>query len=216
MKKSILSIVATFALAGMANAGNVIFSNFSGSFSQVQAEGVAIPAGSGFVAVGTTSIDAATAEAQLVADVTGNGGQLSTDGLAFLDSIFVQFGNGVTFGFEGNDGYFEGLATGDGGAAAFLNNPVYMIAGNGADVASSTSLLIIKGDDNFSVDNPLFSSNVNPDSGTILFGAAGGTNSLSEALGAVQMGNVGDIIPEPGVSILALLSAGIIFLRRRR
>ena len=207
MKKSLLSIVATIALAGMANAGSVVFDNFSGTFSQIQANGVAIPAGTGFVAVGTTALTVNDLAAELVF------GELSIAGRDALAASFVQFGAGVQFGFSGNAGYFQGNAQGDGGAAAFAGKPVILVAGNGTGIADSSSLLIITGTDNFAADGPVFSTNVGPDAGQVIFGAAGGTNSIAEAFGAVQMGNV---VPEPGVSILALLSAGIIFLRRRR
>ena len=207
MKKSILSIVATLALAGIANAGSVVFDNFSGTFSQIQANGVAIASGTGFVAVGTTALT----PADLASEINANG-ELSVVGRAALAADFQVFGNSVQFGFSGQAGYFQGNAQGDGGAAAFDGNDIILVAGNGTGIADSTSLLIMSGGV-FAADAPVFSSNIGPDAGTLVFGAAGGTNSLAENFAAIQMGNV---VPEPGVSILALLSAGIIFLRRRR
>ena len=57
MKKLLLAITAlTLALAATARSGSVVFDNFSGTFTQIQADGVAIAAGTGFVAVGTTSL----------------------------------------------------------------------------------------------------------------------------------------------------------------
>ena len=208
MKKSILSLVATIALAGIANAGSVVFDNFSGTFSQIQANGVAIPAGTGFVAVGTTALTPAALAAE-----TNAAGELSVAGLNALAADFQVFGVSVQFGFSGQAGYFQGNAQGDGGSAVFDGNPIILVAGNGTGIADSTSLLIIAGADSFAADAPVFSSNVGPDAGQLIFGAAGGTNSLAANFGAIQMGNV---VPEPGVSILALFSAGIIFLRRRR
>ena len=207
MKKSILSFVATIALAGIANAGSVVFDNFSGTFTQVQAKGVSIAAGTGFVAVGTTALTPAD-----LANEINASGELSLVGRAALAADFQVFGASVTFGFGGFDGYFQGNAQGDGGAAAFVGNDIILVAGNGAGIADSTSLLIMSGG-SFAADAPVFSSNIGPDAGTLVFGAAGGTNTLDAGFPALQMGNV---VPEPGVSILALLSAGIIFLRRRR
>ena len=207
MKKSILSFVATIALAGMANAGSVVFDNFSGTFSQIQADNVAIASGTGFVAVGTTSLT----PADLAGEINASG-ELSLAGRAALAADFQVFGNSVQFGFSGQAGYFQGNAQGDGGAAPFVGNDIILVAGNGASILESGRLLIMSGA-TFAADAPVFSSNIGPDAGAFVFGATGGTNSLAENFGAIQMGNV---VPEPGVSILALLSAGIIFLRRRR
>ncbi len=213
MKKSILSLVTTVALAGIAHAGSVTFTNWGVSFSQIQANGTPVAAGTGFIAVGTTALT----PTDLANDIAANDGvNLSTGGRALLAASFTQFGDSVTFGFNNFAGYFEGLATGDGGAAAFSGQPVLLIAGTGTSIADSDSLLIIAGADNFAADNPVFSTAVGPDAGQLVFGAAGGTNSVNATLGSIQMGNVADVIPEPGVSILALFSAGLLILRRRR
>mgnify|MGYP001243996231 CR=1 FL=1 len=211
MKKSILSLVITVALAGIANAGSVVFSNFGAPFTQVQADGVAIPAGSGFVAVGTTA-DTAGDLQLLQADLIANNGSMSIAARDLLASKFIQFGDAVQFGFNGNAGFFQGNAQDDGGAADFNGRDIIMVAGNGATLADSTGLLIVQGD-TFGPDAPVFSSNVGPDNGTVLFGAAGGVNTFGATFPAMQMG---DVIPEPGVSILALFSAGLLVLRRRR
>ena len=211
MKKSILSLVITVALAGIANAGSVVFSNFGGTFTQVQADGVAIPAGSGFIAVGTTA-DTAGDLQLLQADLVANNGSMSIAARDLLASKFIQFGDAVQFGFNGFEGYFEGNAQGDGGAADFNGRDIIMVAGNGANLGDSTDLLIIQGG-TFGPDAPVFSDNVGL-SDTVLFGAAGGSGNVAgNPVGAFQMGNV---IPEPGVSILALFSAGLLVLRRRR
>ncbi len=215
MKKSFFSIIAaSVALVGIANAGSVVYSNFGDTFAQVQANGEAIAAGTGFIAVGTTALTPGD-----IANVIDGNGDLTQGGLAALVAGFDVFGS-TTFGtaaVNGLAGYFSGNAVGDGGAAPFAGGPVILVAGNGSEIADSTSLLIIAGTGVFAEDNPTFSATVTPESpNTILFGALGGDNSVNANFGALQMGNVADIIPEPGVSILALLSAGIIFLRRRR
>ena len=103
MKKSILSLVTTVALAGIAHAGSVTFTNWGVSFSQIQANGAPVAAGTGFIAVGTTALT----PADLAADVAQNGGALSLDGRAALAASFIQFGDSITFGFSG----FEGFST---------------------------------------------------------------------------------------------------------
>ena len=204
MKKSLLAITAlTLAFAATARSGSVVFDNFSCTFTQIQANGEAISAGTGFVAVGTTSLTPAELSGELF-----GGGRIR----ALLAADFVQFGDSITFGFGGFDGYFQGNAQGDGGAADFAGKPVLLVAGNGASIAESSRLLIIAGPDNFAADAPLFSTNVGPESGQLILGAFGGVNTLDANFGAIQMGP----IPEPGIAILTLCSAGLLLLRRRR
>ena len=208
MKKSFIAITAfTMAFAATARSGSVVFDNFSGTFNQIQANGVAIPAGTGFVAVGTSALTPAD-----LANEINASGELSLAGRAALAADFVQFGDSITFGFGGFDGYFQGNAQGDGGAADFAGKPVLLVAGNGTGIADSSSLLIMAGPDTFAADAPVFSTNVGPDSGQLIYGAAGGTNSLDAGFGAIQMG----AIPEPGIAILTLFSAGLLLLRRSR
>lgn len=213
MKKSIFSITAiSIALAALANAGTVNFTNTSGASGllQIQVNGVPIPAGSGFVAVGTTPLT----PADLAGEVNASG-HLSVVGRDTLAASFTVFGNAGTFGVNGLDGYFSGSSQVNG--AAYDNNWVgqqlVLVIGNGTGIADSGHLAIIDGGD-FGADNPLFSTNIGTGgTGTLLFGTASGTSSLGAQFGAVQLG---EVVPEPGVAILALLSAGIIFLRRRR
>ena len=218
MKKSILSLFTIAALAGISHAGSVTFTNWGDSFTQIQANGVPIADGTGFVAIGTTALTPAL----LAADVAANGGiNLSTAGRATLAASFTQFGASINFGGAvvlNNDGYFEGEAVGDGGNAPFAGTPVLLVAGNGTSISDSTSLLIMAAPGSFADDNPVFSAAVGPDvaGSQVIFGGAGGTNTVSANFGAIQMGNVADVIPEPGVSILALFSAGLLVLRRRR
>lgn len=200
MLKSILStLTALLAVAGLASAGVVNTTNATASLLEVQADFNAV--NGGFIVVGTT----AASDASL------------SDGLLAVDALsdFVQFGGSTTFGTPGvggNAGFFSLAANGDGGAAAFNGNNIYLIGGNGADIGSSTHLFIIKSDTTFGPDLPLFSGSVNIGVDTTLLGAVGGTNALNGG-DAFQMASV---IPEPGVSILALFSAGLLILRRRR
>ena len=133
-----------------------------------------------------------------------------------LAADFEVFGSAGTFGVNGLDGYFSGSSQING--AAYDNNwvgdPLFLILGDGPTIADSHGLVIIDGG-TFGADIPLFSTNVGTGgTGTLLYGAESGTSGVGGGgFGAVQLGV---IIPEPGVAILALLSAGIIFLRRRR
>ena len=217
MKKSLLSLFTIVALAGISHAGSVTFSNWGDSFTQIQANGVPIADGTGFVAIGTTALT----PTDLTNALAANGGNLSTTDRAALAASFTQFGDSINFGggvVLNNDGYFQGEAVGDGGVAPFTGNPVLLVAGNGTGISDSTSLLIMAAPANFAADGPVWSAAVGPDvaGSQVVFGSAGGTNTVSADFGAIQMGNVADVIPEPGVSILALFSAGLLVLRRRR
>ena len=204
MLKTLLRIsLASIAIAGVATAGTVTSVNFAGTFDQVQAGGN--PVNGGFIAVGTSSLT--DAEITGLADV------------GVLADSFTQFGDASSFGTAAVNsfaGYFSFAPNGDGGSAAFSGNQIYLIGGNGSTIANSSSLFVARSDTVFGADAPLFAAAINLDD-TILLGASGGTNTINAGFGAFQMASgFGEIIPEPGVSILALFSAGLLVLRRRR
>ena len=200
MLKTLLRIsLASIAIAGVATAGTVTSVNFAGSFDQVQVNGT--PVSGGFIAVGTSSLT----DLQI---------QTLTDP-GVLAASFTQFGEASTFGTAAVNnfgGYFSFAPNDDGGSAAFAGNQIYLIGGNGSSIASSSHLFVARSDAVFGADAPLFSAAINLDD-NILLGVSGGTNTIQPTFGAFQM--VG-AIPEPGVSILALFSAGLLVLRRRR
>ena len=200
MKTFFTATIASVALAGIAAAGTVNFSNF-GSTWEVQASGT--PINGGFVSVGTTGVsdfsDAAAAQTALAADFTAFGA--STD-----------FGGAAAFNI---DGFFSGVAQGDGGAAAFDGKNIIIVGGDGADIATSSHLFVIDTGAPFAADAPLFAASVDINTGAKL-GAAGGTAVAAGVAGAFQAAQVGVVIPEPGVSVLALFAAGFLALRRRR
>ena len=77
-------------------------------------------------------------------------------------------------------------------------------------------LFVIDTGATFEADAPLFAASVDVNSGTPALGAAGGTAVNAGVAGAFQAVPVGVVIPEPGVSVLALFAAGFLALRRRR
>jgi hypothetical protein len=201
MKTFFTATIASVALAGIAAAGTVNFSNF-GSTWEIQASGT--PINGGFVSVGTTGVsdfsDAAAAQTALAADFTAFGS--STD-----------FGGAPAFNI---DGFFSGVGQGDSGAATFDGKNIILIGGDGADIASSGHLFVIDTGVAFAADAPLFAASVDINTGDVKLGAAGGTAVAAGVAGAFQAAAVGVVIPEPGVSVLALFAAGFLALRRRR
>ena len=201
MKTFFTATIASVLFAGIAAAGTVNFSNF-GSTWEIQASGT--PISGGFVAVGTGSgvdfSDPAAAQTALAANFTQFGA--STD-----------FGGAAAFGLSG---FFSGVAQGDGGSAEFSGKPIWLIGGDGTGIADSAHLFVIDTGATFEADAPLFSASVDANSGTPALGAAGGTPVAAGVAGAFQAVPVGVVIPEPGVSVLALFAAGFLALRRRR
>ena len=201
MKTFFTATIASVLFAGIAAAGTVNFSNF-GSTWEIQANGT--PISGGFVAVGTGSgVDFSDAAAAQTA----------------LASNFVQFGDSTDFGgaaaFNLN-GFFSGVASGDGGSAAFSGKPIWLVGGDGTGIADSAHLFVIDTGATFEADAPLFAATVDANSGTPALGAAGGTAVAANVAGAFQAAPTGVVIPEPGVSVLALFAAGFLALRRRR
>ena len=201
MKTFFTAIIASAVLAGIAAAGTINFSNF-GSTWEIQASGT--PISGGFVAVGTTGgsdfSDGAAAQATLLADCDQFGA--ATD-----------FGGAAAFNLNG---FFSGVASGDGGASTFSGKDIILVGGDGSGVADSAHLFVINTGATFEVDAPLFAASVDANSGNALLGAAGGTPLAAGVAGAFQAAPTGAVIPEPGVSVLALFAAGFLALRRRR
>ena len=201
MKTFFTATIASVLLAGIAAAGTVNFSNF-GSTWEIQAS--VTPISGGFVAVGTGSgvdfSDPAAAQTALAANFTQFGAA-------------SDFGGAAAFNLNG---FFSGVASGDGGSADFSGKPIWLVGGDGTGIADSAHLFVIDTGATFEADAPLFAASVDVNSGTPALGAAGGTAVAAGVAGAFQAVPVGVVIPEPGVSVLALFAAGFLALRRRR
>ncbi|MCH2026559.1 MAG: hypothetical protein MK172_12535, partial [Verrucomicrobiales bacterium] len=107
---------------GISNAGTINFSNFSSGL-EVQSDGT--PISGGFVAVGTTADPGNFSNPQL------------------LEDSFTQFGNSSTFGGPSAfnlDGFFSGVASGDGGSSEFLGKRIFIIGGEGDSIANSETV----------------------------------------------------------------------------
>jgi hypothetical protein len=203
LKTVFITTLSFLAVAGLATAGTVNAGNANAALLQVQAGGVAV--NGGFIAVGTTgAAEASLSDAGLAKDA--------------LLADFTQFGPSTEFATPGvgnNAGFFSLAANGAGGDAPFNGNNVFLIGGDGASLADSNWLFIVRSDTNFGPDLPLFAASVNLGTDTALLGGISGANTINGG-DAFQMAAVGGIVPEPGVSILALFSAGLLVLRRRR
>ena len=63
-----------------------------------------------------------------------------------LEESFIQFGESSSFGGSSAfnlDGFFSGVAIGDGGSSEFLGKRIFLIGGEGQSIADSESLFLI-------------------------------------------------------------------------
>ena len=205
MKTFFTAIIASALFAGITAAGTVNFSNFASTW---EVQGGGAPISGGFVSVGTTGVsdfsDATAAQTSLAADFTAFGA--STD-----------FGGEAAFNLNG---YFSGVAQGDGGSAAFSGKNIMLVGGDGTGIADSAYLFVVDTGVAFAADAPLFAANVDANSGNLLLGSISATGAVNPnaagVLNAALAGTAGPVIPEPGVSVLAICAAGFLALRRRR
>ena len=168
MKTNSLLIFLTFLAHVTLNAGTVNFSNFNSGL-EVQSDGK--PISGGFVAVGTTSDPDSYSDPDL------------------LEESFIQFGESSSFGGSSAfnlDGFFSGVAIGDGGSSEFLGKRIFLIGGEGQSIADSESLFLIDTGADFAADSPIFAATVDLTSGTVILGDQSGQASISGASGAFQ------------------------------
>ena len=168
MKTNSPLIFLTFIAHVSLNAGTVNFSNFNSGL-EVQSDGK--PISGGFVAVGTTSDPDSYSDPDL------------------LEESFIQFGESSSFGGSSAfnlDGFFSGVAIGDGGSSEFLGKRIFLIGGEGQSIADSESLFLIDTGADFAADSPIFAASVDLTSGTVLLGDQSGQASISGASGAFQ------------------------------
>ena len=168
MKTNSLLIFLTFIAHVSLNAGTVNFSNFNSGL-EVQSDGK--PINGGFVAVGTTSDPDSYSDPDL------------------LEESFIQFGESSSFGGSSAfnlDGFFSGVAIGDGGSSEFLGKRIFLIGGEGQSIADSESLFLIDTGADFAADSPIFAATVDLTSGTVILGDQSGQASISGASGAFQ------------------------------
>ena len=172
MKTNCLLVLILLLAHLVTHAGTVNFSNFESGL-EVQSAGE--PIMGGFVAVGTTSNPDSYSDPDL------------------LESSFIQFGESTSFGGASAfnlDGFFSGVAIGNGGSSEFSGKTIYIIGGEGQSISDSESLFLIDTGAKFAADSPIFAANVDLDSGTILLGETTGEPSISGASGAFQTQNV--------------------------
>ena len=193
MKIHQILIIVALLMHSISNAGTINFSNFSSGL-EVQSDGT--PINGGFVAVGTTSNPNIFSNPQL------------------LEDSFTQFGNSSTFGGASAfnlDGFFSGVANGNGGSSEFLGKRIFIIGGEGDSISDSETLFLIDTGVNFAADSPIFAASVDLDTGTVLLGEQSGDPVISGASGAFQAQSFGTFsISDQNFSIIENAEEGAI------
>ena len=213
MKKTVIATLATVGLFSGASAYTVSFLNIAAADNTavpvLDNTGAAIGLGSGFVAAGT------------FASVPGS-----------IDEVrsFTPFGDGNS-AFQnsvGAAGFFDNSRSApipQGTVDAPVGASVYLVMGDGADLASSTDFAVfdpglVFGTENAvgagALDIVINSDTLTADSlvyGTIVTNKDTGLGLVFDE--AIQLGE-GAVIPEPSTSLLAALAGLALAARRRR
>lgn len=214
MNKATIVAVLGLLTASVSQAGNILATNFDEGtsaqlpFSTVAGAPIGLAGGTGIVQLGSFT----TADPGAL--IAGLG---SPAGLAALLADFISFGTSSQIGTD-----FAGLYASDKSSPIASDSPlvgksIYTLIGNNATLAGSTEMAIIRDDQSFAADNPVFEAlaDVSASSSVILFGTAGGPG-FTTALGAATSSlSLKPVVPEP-MSAALLLSGLALAARRRR
>jgi len=188
-----------------AGGGQVIMKNVGPNYPIADQHGNAIPAGSGFAAVGTFSIpdDVISATRAYTLDLLANS--------------FIQFGASIPIGV----GPVQGAIWGNIGAALATDDPligknIFLVVGDGADIRSSDSLFVFKSDELFTFESFQAELLVNSDltSGQMLLGSHGTVFSTQPRGFHAGIIAAAVNVPEPSPGML-LAFVGVLFPSRR-
>ena len=203
-KKLIVCGCLMVAMSGLAGAAQIIIGNLNALHPIATPGGDLVPSGSGFAQLG--AIDLTDAEV------------MGTNDRAALAAAFSEFGTSTQFGAGGSGGFFANvvdspIAPGD----SLIDKNIVIVAGDGADIGSSTGIWIFKSDLTYQADpfNATIRLSEALSMGTILKGAP--TNVFVPLVGGNFDGSqMVALVPEPRVAMLAGVAAVMLIGVRRR
>ena len=196
------------AMIGTAFGGSVTVTNINAGSTQLVLDNAGNPVVGGFVGVGTI-----TNPATDFAGLTG----------AELAGLFDSFATGATENPAGNflldlDMSFEVTGAANFDSSPLAGGTIYLVLGNGADLASSSQAGIMTLGSFPSSEptppNPVIMSNA---AASVIFGDYTGTASNGSGITAAERPAfaLAGLVPEPSSSLLAAF-AGLILLARRK
>ncbi|MFP6874680.1 MAG: hypothetical protein VCA55_14355, partial [Verrucomicrobiales bacterium] len=170
-------------------------SNINTRFTQIQADNTPIANETGFLAIVTTSLTPVEL-----------GSLIQTEDFRDRpEPVFTQFGTSSTFGgpvANNLAGYFSLNTSAAADDTPFKNNNIYLIGGDGPGIADSSAFLLMRFDQKF-VSNQTITLKF--DDGEMIWGNAGGTNSLGQGLIAMQMDS--GILPPEACELKSVANA---------
>jgi hypothetical protein len=196
------------AMIGTALGGSVAVTNINAGSSELVVDNAGNPVVGGFVGVGT---------------ITNPGADFGTLTGAELAGLFDSFATGATEDPAGNflldlEMGFTVTGAADFNSSPLAGGPIYLVLGNGADLASSSQAGIMTLGSFPSAEptppNAVIMSNA---TASVLFGDYTGTavNGSGITAGERPAFALAGLVPEPSSSLLAAF-AGLILLARRK
>ncbi len=205
-KMKLKHIAVSLALIGPAFGGSVQVTNNTGTTSQSVVDNAGNPVSGGYAAIGTVD------EGALATLSSGSD----------LEDAFTIFGDAATIGSTAGlialNGVYNVQVSGDFNSDDRAGAPIYLVLGNGADLASSTEAAILQVG-SFPSSEPAVSVINVDDTATLLWGdysrsISPGT-SFGQPIGA-QPALALQGIPEPSSSLLIGLAGLTLLIRRKR
>lgn len=218
MKSVLITTLLGIASAAVVNAAAIRAQNFSDDATQarpiVTSNGNTPPANSGSVTVGSfrTFTDAQIQAVNTVADLQA----LLADFVAFANSLSNPTRIGSPAAADAPGLYAADLSAPINAGDPLVGKSIYTLIGNGSNISTSNQLAVVKDDQTFNVDAPVYQANafIYEPSSVVLVGSAGPSVRI-DVLGANFESLRLRTIPEPSMAMLGLLGLGLVARRRR-
>ena len=208
MNKATIVAVLGLLTAGVSQAGNILATNFDevSSAQRPFSTNAGVPIG--LTAQGVVQLGSFTS-ADPGALIAGLG---SPAGLAALLADFIVFGSSSQIGADFAGLYAADKSTPIASDSTLVGKSIYTLVGNNATLAGSTELAIIRDDQSFAADNPVFEAlaDVSAGSSVILFGSPTGPGFTTLLGPATSSLSLGVAVPEPMSAALLLSGLALV------